>query len=61
MPIGGTYTMNAEEAAQAVKIMGARKVVPMHYGKIVGSDRDLKIFKSNLPPEVEVFTLPIAQ
>lgn len=61
LPIGGTYTMNAEEAAQAVKIMGAKKVVPMHYGKIVGSDRDLKIFKSNLPPEVEVFTLPIAQ
>jgi L-ascorbate metabolism protein UlaG (beta-lactamase superfamily) len=61
LPIGGTYTMNAEEAAQAVKIMGANKVVPMHYGKIVGSDKDLKIFKSNLPPEVELLTLPITQ
>ncbi|OQX84304.1 MAG: hypothetical protein B6D53_00165 [Candidatus Omnitrophica bacterium 4484_49] len=58
LPIGGTYTMNAEEAAQAAKRMNAKKVIPMHYGKIVGSDKDLEIFKSSLPPDVEVLTLP---
>ncbi len=61
LPIGGTYTMNAEEASQAARIMKAAKVIPMHYGKIVGSDRDLKIFKSNLPSEIELITLPVSE
>lgn len=61
LPIGGTYTMNAEEAAQAARIMKAAKVIPMHYGKIVGSERDLKIFKSNLPSDTELITLPVSE
>ncbi|MGQ9560763.1 MAG: MBL fold metallo-hydrolase [Candidatus Oleimicrobiaceae bacterium] len=41
LPIGGTYTMGAEEAAKAVQSMQPRAVVPMHYGDIVGSDKDV--------------------
>ncbi len=45
LPVGGTYTMNAEEAAVAVKIVGAKEGVPMHYGSIVGTGADGERFK----------------
>mgnify|MGYP000064709504 CR=1 FL=1 len=32
VPIGGTYTMNVEEAAKLVKEMSPRVAIPMHYG-----------------------------
>lgn len=31
LPIGGYYTMGAREAAEAVKMIGAKVVIPMHY------------------------------
>jgi L-ascorbate metabolism protein UlaG (beta-lactamase superfamily) len=45
MPVGGTYTMNAEEAAKAVNSFKPKIAVPMHFGKIVGSERDAERFK----------------
>lgn len=32
LPIGDFYTMSPREAAYAVKLLGAKTVVPMHYG-----------------------------
>jgi L-ascorbate metabolism protein UlaG (beta-lactamase superfamily) len=32
IPIGGYYTMDAKEAADAVKLLNPRAVIPMHYG-----------------------------
>ncbi|MFN4227936.1 MAG: MBL fold metallo-hydrolase [Candidatus Ratteibacteria bacterium] len=46
VPIGGTYTMNAEEAANAVNIIKPKIAIPYHYGDIVGSERDAKLFSS---------------
>ena len=40
VPVGGTYTMNAKDAAAAVEAVCPRRVIPMHYGKIVGSRDD---------------------
>jgi L-ascorbate metabolism protein UlaG (beta-lactamase superfamily) len=37
VPIGGTYTMDWEEAAGFVKAMEPRMAVPMHYGFVVCS------------------------
>lgn len=45
LPVGGTYTMNAEEAAQAAKDIQAGVTVPMHWGSIVGSRRDAETFE----------------
>ena len=45
LPIGGTYTMEAPEAAQAVKAMKLGTAVPMHWGKVVGSSDDADAFK----------------
>lgn len=36
VPVGGTYTMTAKEAAEAVRAISPAVVVPTHYGKIVG-------------------------
>lgn len=44
MPVGGKYTMNAEEAAAAFKEMDVDVGIPMHYGSIVGSEEDAKRF-----------------
>jgi L-ascorbate metabolism protein UlaG (beta-lactamase superfamily) len=46
LPVGGTYTMNAEEAAQAAKDIGTGVFIPMHYGSIVGDRSDAERFKS---------------
>ncbi len=32
LPIGGHYTMGPREAAEAIRLLGVRSVVPMHYG-----------------------------
>jgi L-ascorbate metabolism protein UlaG (beta-lactamase superfamily) len=44
LPVGGTYTMNATEAAQAANIIKPLVVVPIHYGDVVGSAEDAKTF-----------------
>lgn len=31
LPIGGTFTMDARQAANACKLLNCRKVIPMHY------------------------------
>lgn len=46
LPIGGTYTMDVEEAAQLCETLQAKAVVPVHYGKIVGTKEDAKRFAS---------------
>lgn len=47
VPVSGTYVMTAEEAARAVneKIKPKKLAIPMHYGTIVGSDKDAAKFK----------------
>jgi len=37
LPVGGTYTMNAGEAAKAVSIIKPKIAIPMHYGTVSGT------------------------
>jgi L-ascorbate metabolism protein UlaG (beta-lactamase superfamily) len=46
IPVGGTYTMTADEAAKAVNDIGATIAIPMHYGDIVGSREDAERFRN---------------
>ena len=44
LPIGGLFTMGPREAAVAAKLLGVRKVLPMHYGTfpaLAGTPADL--------------------
>ncbi len=45
LPVGGTYTMTADEAAEACAMLTATVVVPMHWGDIVGSREDAERLK----------------
>ncbi len=45
LPVGGTYTMNSDEAARAAEAIRPKIAVPMHYGKIVGNEEDALHFK----------------
>lgn len=40
LPVGGTYTMTVEEAAELANVIDTKYVVPTHYGEIVGEKTD---------------------
>lgn len=44
LPVGGRFTMNPEEAAEAAKMIKPSLAIPMHYGSVVGSEEDAKEF-----------------
>jgi L-ascorbate metabolism protein UlaG (beta-lactamase superfamily) len=45
LPVSGTYVMNPEEACAAAKKIMPKVVIPMHYGKIIGTKADAEKFK----------------
>ena len=54
LPIGGTFTMNATEAANLANRLDCKIVVPIHYGELVGTEKDLKEFIDLTKKRVEV-------
>ncbi len=55
VPVGGTYTMTANEAAELIKQIAPKKyAVPTHYKTIVGSEKDAKEFEKKLKDKIEV-------
>lgn len=56
LPIGGTYTMDAVAAAEAVNTIAPELVIPMHWGDIVGSIADVKAFQQLVNTTVIVKT-----
>jgi len=44
LPVGGRFTMTAEEAADAAQLIKPSLAIPMHYASIVGSDEDAQEF-----------------
>lgn len=53
IPIGGTYTMNAKEAATLTNKINPNLVIPVHYNSIVGSKEDEQVFISNLNKDIK--------
>ena len=53
VPIGGTYTMNYEEAAKLVNIIKPKIAIPTHYGYIVGTKEDGNNFAKLILPEIK--------
>ena len=54
VPVSGTYVMDAREAAELVNIIKPGLAIPMHYGKIIGTEKDAQEFKklSKIPVEI---------
>lgn len=53
-PVGGTYTMNAEEAARAVNMIKPETAIPIHCGDIVGSIEDAERFRDLCEVPVDI-------
>ena len=54
VPVGGTYTMTADEAANLTEIIKPSLGIPIHYKTIVGSVEDAISFKELLKDSVKV-------
>jgi len=56
LPVGGTYTMDANEAADATKQFKPKQAIPYHWGDIVGSQADANNFKKDAACPVKVLS-----
>jgi L-ascorbate metabolism protein UlaG (beta-lactamase superfamily) len=54
LPVSGTYVMTAQEAAEATKVLKCGKAIPMHYGAIIGSEKDAEEFRKSAACPVEI-------
>jgi len=45
LPVGGTYTMDAKEAAEAASRIRPKVAIPMHFGNVVGANSDAERFR----------------
>jgi len=57
LPAGGTYTMDSAEAAEAVKRIRPKMVVPMHFGTLQETRADLEMFGNRVGDASEVVIL----
>lgn len=53
LPVGGTYTMNAQEAAKAANSIKPKVAVPIHFGSVVGTRKDAETFCENLDEGIQ--------
>lgn len=53
LPIGGTFTTNAEEAAMLANIIEPKVVIPIHYGTLVGTKEDAIKFKEKVKDSIK--------
>ncbi len=56
LPVGGTYTMTADEAAEVANRIQPQVAIPMHWGAIVGSAEDAQRFSDLCEVEVAILT-----
>ena len=53
VPVGGTYTMDSQEAAQLINEIQPKIAVPIHYGSVVGTKQDATDFIIFLNPSIK--------
>ncbi len=56
MPVGGMYTMTADEAGRALEDIRADHAIPIHFGDIVGSNKDAQRLSQIAPCTVHVLS-----
>jgi L-ascorbate metabolism protein UlaG (beta-lactamase superfamily) len=52
LPIGDRFTMGPREAAQAIRFLGVKHVIPMHYATfpfLTGTPEALQLEAKNIP------------
>ena len=53
IPVGGTYTMNVDEAVEATLVINPKLVIPTHYGSVVGESYLGEEFKAKIGKRVD--------
>jgi L-ascorbate metabolism protein UlaG (beta-lactamase superfamily) len=51
VPVGGHYTMDRHDAVEAVKLVGAKTVIPVHYDTFPPIETDVQAFKAEAEAE----------
>ncbi len=54
LPVGGTYTMDAKEAAEATMQIKPKLAIPYHWGDIIGERNDAERFAESAACEVKI-------
>ena len=54
LPVGGTYTLDADEAVRACRAIGCKAAIPFHWGDIIGSLEDARRFADGADCEVHL-------
>ena len=54
LPIGGTYTTDAKQAAKLANAIRPDYVIPVHYGSVAGRPEDADVFASLVDDGIEV-------
>lgn len=54
VPIGGTYTMNVDEAVSYINDLKPEVAIPIHYGSIVGDKSLGTVFKNKVDNNIKV-------
>jgi len=57
LPISGTFVMTLEEAIKAAEILEPDVVIPMHFGKLLGSVSEAHRFQNLLKDKLKVMVL----
>ncbi len=53
VPIGGHYTMDRHDAVEAVRLVGARTVIPIHYDTFPPIETDAEAFKADVEAQTD--------
>ena len=54
LPVSGTFVMTPQEAAKAALVIKPKIAIPMHYGEVVGNEKDAAAFKKELIGKIDV-------
>jgi L-ascorbate metabolism protein UlaG (beta-lactamase superfamily) len=54
VPVGGTYTMDAKQAAKLINTIKPEIAVPVHYGGVVGKEKDGLDFQKSVDKSIKV-------
>ena len=57
VPIGGTYTMNVDEAADYINYIHPDVAIPIHYGSVAGDISMGEEFKNKVNDDIKVEVL----
>ena len=54
VPIGDTFTMDAQKASELINHIKPKVAIPIHYGTVAGKPEDGEVFRRLVDPEINI-------